>query len=390
MDNNPFSPTYRLIIECCRFQPDSDLLSSLSAQISDWNGCLMSAYAHGVYPLVAKSLKSIKTLPDPIKMSLKLANLDIARRNMVMTSELLRIMKLFEDHNIRAMAIKGPVLSQMIHGDITQRQFSDIDILIDEPDVYKAGLLLSENQFEMDHEIEFLQNKTLLKIFKDVVFSSKDVHLELHWRLFEEKLIQKVLTEQFNYHTDVCRVNGVSIRTLQVDSMLFYLCLHGSRHFWERIEWIVDIDRLVRHNTVIDWEKLVRFGQEMKTSTMFLLGLAMSQRMFDTPLPGFIQDEISQNTKIERLIDLMLKEIANNEILNAEHDLVSWKQFYMSSIIHDNIWNAFDTFRKHLFQIKVTDIYTVNLPSRLAFLYHLIRPFRFIRDYVNFHRKSKI
>lgn len=380
---------YPLIIECCSHQPDTEKLESLSSQITDWNGLLTSAYGHGVYPLIAKSLKGITTVPEQVKTTLKLTNIDIARRNMIMTSELLRVVQLLEDHGINALAIKGPVLSFMIHGDITLRQFSDVDVLIDESNLYRSGVLLSENGFSMEHDIEFLKNKTLLKIFKDVVFSSERAHLELHWRLFEDKFIQYQLAEQFSYETNTYKINGKNVKTLQQESLLYYLCLHGSKHFWERIEWIVDIDRLIRNQGIYQWENMYKFATKMKSEIMFLLGLAIAQRLFSTPLPEFILLKIDEHKKLDKLIDLMYSDIVNNFILEEAHDLISWKYFYFSSLIHDNFFNAINTFRKNILQIKPTDVYTINIPHSLSFLYYFIRPFRFIYDYVNFHKNKK-
>ena len=49
---------------------------------------------------------------------------------MLMSAELIRIMKLLEKNDIKALAFKGPVLSQMVYGDITLRQYVDLDVLI--------------------------------------------------------------------------------------------------------------------------------------------------------------------------------------------------------------------------------------------------------------------
>jgi hypothetical protein len=69
-------------------------------------------------------------------------NIEIAKTNMLMTAELIAVMKLLKDNEIEAIAFKGPTLSQMAYGDITLRQFSDLDILIDQKDIYKASKIL--------------------------------------------------------------------------------------------------------------------------------------------------------------------------------------------------------------------------------------------------------
>jgi len=76
---------------------------------------------------------------------MKTENIEIAKTNMLMTSELIMLMKLFEENNIEAIAFKGPTLSQMAYGNLTLRQYADLDILIDEKDLQKSINLLSSN-----------------------------------------------------------------------------------------------------------------------------------------------------------------------------------------------------------------------------------------------------
>lgn len=379
------TPHNDLIIECCRHELDGVKLENLAAKIIEWDIFLDSAYVHGVFPLVHKALKAITAVPEHVKLHLKSMNLEIARRNMTMTTELLKIMKLFEDNCIEVIAFKGPVLSQIIHGDITQRQYADIDILLcNGKDLFTSGELLIKNGYAFDYSLKFLKNKALLKIFKDVTFSNSRVSLELHWKLFEDKFIQNNHANKFDFNADFCEINGYMIRTLQVDSLLFYLCIHGSKHFWERVEWIVDIDRLVRLNDAIDWVKIDSYAKAMKTDVMLYLGLALTHQLFDTPLPDWILDKIRKNQKVEKLVSLINEEFVNNPIIQTYEEKISWKYISMSSMIHDNWILAMKTFFKNIFQIKVEDVYLVNLPSYISPLYYVIRPFRLLRDYIKY------
>ena len=64
-----------------------------------------------------------------------------------MTSELIKVMKLFEENGVEYISFKGPVLSQLAYGDITLRQYVDLDILIKKEDLRKADNLLKKEFF---------------------------------------------------------------------------------------------------------------------------------------------------------------------------------------------------------------------------------------------------
>ena len=72
------------------------------------------AYSHGIFPLVYRSLKEFQQLiPDDIFIRMKQHYMDIVKQNMLMTSELIKVLKILEENNIEAISFKGPVLSQL-------------------------------------------------------------------------------------------------------------------------------------------------------------------------------------------------------------------------------------------------------------------------------------
>ena len=56
-------------------------------------------------------------------------------------------MKLFEKYDIQALAFKGPTLAQNAYGDITLRQFGDLDILIRKKDRSRMVSILLNEQY---------------------------------------------------------------------------------------------------------------------------------------------------------------------------------------------------------------------------------------------------
>ncbi|MFA6189062.1 MAG: nucleotidyltransferase family protein [Sulfuricurvum sp.] len=373
---------YDLLIECCQFQCDPIKLELFAAQIDDWNEFLNSAYMHGVFPLVYKALKPLTSLDETVKHHLKSTNLEIASRNMMMTAELLKVIKLLKENGIRTIAIKGPVLSQIVHGDITQRQFSDLDLLVEQSDMYKSLELLSNTGYISQYPIAFLKNNTLLTVGKDfpTTNTKNNVLIEFHWRLFLDRHIKKSNINLFGDSNYRCMINNVSVETLELGALLLYLLLHGSKHYWERAEWIVDIDRLIRrHGEDIDWNALSSMAQEMEIEFMFYLGLAMSYELFDTPLSQAIISHIAVEKNIVKAKEFILLELKSDTIKNLNTGLVSIEN--LNKILHmkdeSNGWLRH--YMLTLIQIKELDVYMVNLPNFLSPLYYLVRLYRLFK-----------
>lgn len=373
---------YDFLIECCQQTPDPIKLERFAAAMENWDALFDSAYMHGVFPLLFKALRGIEGVNEAVMARLKNGNLQIARTNMMMTAELLSVIRLLDENGIRTIAIKGPVLSQIIHGDITQRQFSDLDLLVDRCDMHKSLELLEGIGYLSEHPIAFLKNTTLLKVGKDfpTTHVDKNVLIEFHWKLFLDRHIKKSKIDLFsdkNYH---CMINNTSVETLELGALLLYLLLHGSKHYWERLEWIVDIDRLIRlHGDEIDWDALRTMAQDMEIEFMVYLGLAVSHELLSTPLDEWIVSRINADHHLGQAREALVREIKSDTIKNEHTGLVSIENLNKILLMKDDSNGWVRQYLLVLFQIKELDVYMVNLPNFLSPLYYLIRLYRLFK-----------
>ena len=70
--------------------------------------------------------------------------MDIVKYNMLLTSELIKIMKVLEENDIKAIAFKGSTLAQLAYGDVTLRQYVDLDLLVEKENIFKIEDLLKD------------------------------------------------------------------------------------------------------------------------------------------------------------------------------------------------------------------------------------------------------
>jgi hypothetical protein len=299
---------------------------------------------------------------------------------MMMSAELLKIMQLLEKNQIKALAFKGPALAQMAYGDITLRQYSDLDILVDEADAYRAGKLMSEHGHTPILPLSILSNKTCLHTAKDFSLLSKGgVHTELHWRLFEKKYNIQLLSCATEQKCQSITINGKRIQTLQNELLLVYLCLHGAKHAFERIEWICDIDRLIRTSNV-DWDHTITLAEQSHSKRSFYLGLSLAHTLFSTHLPKTLVTAI-QNEEIRQLQTFTLEKMAARKSDRSDLEKNRETFDYQSKLFDtrlDRLRFRFSTF----FKISTTDCQTFNLPEQLKFLYIILRPIRLIYSHL--------
>lgn len=370
---------YPLIIECARVEPDFDRIVSLATQQIDWNRTVKFAYAHGIFPLLAKNLKYIPNVPMDVQKIVKLTNIDIAQHNLQATGELMRVISLLRDHGIDVITFKGPVLSQMAYGDIVSRQYGDLDILVERGDLAKVGTLLCDAGFVNLLPLSILNNQTCLNIIKDFTFvhEKSGVTIELHWKLFEKKYGIDLFNQN---EIQTIRINNRIVRTIEDEILLVYLCLHGSKHMWERLEWVCDIDRLIRNRTY-DWDKVISYALLFRQVDGVFLGFALCRDLFNTELPDRLQSYIN-TTRINRLINTIYFAIENN--LFEQNDFKRNKMIFLFQVkMMNNVWDKISFFSNIIFKISPEDCQTFHISDKWSYLYVILRPYRLIKVYIN-------
>ncbi|KYJ85571.1 nucleotidyltransferase domain-containing protein [Sulfurovum riftiae] len=387
------SPELLFLIACCKTERSEDdinfILSYLNAERLTLNALIAPANQHGILPLVYKTLKNLSQKddlrsslnPQPLVLStilseLKTHYMSIAQKNIMMSAELLRIMKLLRENHIEALAFKGPALAQMAYGDITLRQYSDLDILVDENDVYKAGELLQKNGFTSPYPLSILENETCMRVDSDFSFTgnANNILIEMHWRLFRKNIGHHLTFEEFSHDRQSIKINGVPITVLSPELHLVYLAVHGSKHAWERIEWIVDLDKFIR-NLELNDQKLKEAFDLMQADRAILIGFYLSQRLFQTPVPEWIKKEIESDQEIEKLYDSTIEFLNRGFYTMTQKEKSRAIYLYQQRFFKTSFEKAKYFFATYL-SISPNDCLQFPLPDILRFLYIFIKPFR--------------
>ena len=305
---------------------------------------------------------------------MKMHNMDIAKRNMLMTSELIKVMKLLEENDIEAISFKGPLLSQMAYGDITLRQYVDLDILVGEEDLEKAFELLENTSYKKVHELQEYQTEKLKNIVHDASFihTKNNVLVECHWVLSSGEFYIDI--NQWNdlakptYH----KLQNTKIATLSNEKLLVYLCIHGYKHMWERLEWLVDIVKLNESNS-INWKEVLELSNNVNAERVVLSSLYLCHKILGMHLTKDTSTLLEQNKKLKIITEKMLGNLKKSYALpeaKQHSKQISSIQFYMLKTTKSRF-----AYLKTLVSPTENDYKIIKLPKYLSFLYFFIRPF---------------
>lgn len=394
----------RFLIACCQTDPSEEdtefILSYLSTPSLSPSTITTMASRHGILPLVYKTLKKLQpVISDPIGdpdtgsidsqtdntitihyhyhslvTELKPYYMSIVQRNMLMTSELIKIMDLLRKNSIEALAFKGPALAQMVYEDITLRQYSDLDVLTRKENIYKIDSLLKAYGYKRLLTLTPIQEKVWIKYAHDMGFihKQKGVHFEMHWSFLDEDYPLQVDLEDFWKETHEVKLNGHPIPTFSNENLLYYLCIHGSKHLWERIEWVKDLDLLIQ-NENIDWDALTSKAEVSGFEKMVYLGLSLSASLFATPLPQTVQEKIAKYPQLSSLSDFVLE--------SWQTPKSTFEQTSAMIKLFPGIKEQLIYLHKVILKPSFNEYWYVDLPKRFYWGYYLVRPYLLIKKY---------
>jgi len=368
------STDIELIIEACKNEQNPKRVKELMRLVKEWDAFIDLAYAHGVFPLVYKTLKNYAELiPQDILHSMKMSNMQIVKENMLMSAELIKVMKLLEQNGIKAIAFKGPTLAQLAYGDIALRQYSDLDILIQYKDIEKTTKILKNNFYTPIHILENYQQEKLEHVVHDMAFQNikNNVLLECHWVLSSGEF-HIDMTKWNDLHQPTFQtIQKTKISTLANEKLMVYLCVHGYKHMWERIEWLVDIIKLDL-NSNINWHETLSLANDIQAKRILLSSLYLCDKLLNMQLSQDIKQEIDKDKKLKNISHLMLKKITksyNTTTISTHSKHISIIQFYMLQTTRNRLLYILT-----LFQPTEQDYKIIKLPKYLSFLYYFIRP----------------
>jgi hypothetical protein len=333
---------------------------------------------HRIRPLILDYIEELKNVLDENEVeTLKAKCKPFVLYQMRLTKEIFRIIAIFKQIGIPIIPFKGPILSKKLFGSFTIRESIDLDFLIHPKDFRKADEILKSEGYSALIEIQNWKEWNLnwfKRIASDVPYQRIEdgIKIELHWKLFlQSKLITNSYEDISDKSNIIASANEV-VDVISEEEELFYLCLHGTKHSWFRIKWLLDIKQILTSQSYsIDWDKFSALAISNKKYSAVSSILILVHLIFKIPLPIIFKDEelieTSSDTFIRQALNALCDDKLDTDPNNKSEKLNKLDRDF--NWMNDFIWNL---------TLSKSDVVLMNLPSYLFWLYFPLRPFTFL------------
>lgn len=375
LDLTNISKELKLILDLIK--TEDGVIDIKDYQDINWELFLQLSLHHRLYPLLYLKLNKIEgnVVPDEIVQTLALKYRNNTFNMLHLSGVMEQLNKLFLEHDIRPLFLKGPVLAMELYGDLSLRTCSDLDILIPLVDLEKANELLLNLGYVKDEYIKTLLNDWKWRHHHFTYYHPNNgTKIEIHWRLNPYPSKEPSFTELWEGRR-TSYITSYPTYFLGKEDLFLYLVLHGARHGWSRLRWLEDIHRIVEKD--LNWDTVKKLFKKYDCYHIGGQSLILSSQLLNmtetTDMQSFIKGKRSKQLAkdalfyLERMVNLhtdpVPKEIAAYHS-NHLFSLMSFQQkfIYWLSMLHP----------------YYSDVETLPLPKKLHYLYFLLRPFLFV------------
>ena len=296
-----------MLLECARPNPDTERLKELLRQPVDWPGFLELAQNHALLGLAASRILHCReeAVPPEISQELRERHRAQALFSLRLTAEMFRLFDGFAAGGLDALVIKGPVLSVRGYGDAGLRQYGDLDLIARDKDM----LVFTELMTSLGYEARVGR----------AAIQAKKAPGEYAFRQANTRLLVEFHTEHtFRYHPRPLPVDKLFERQVRVkidahevpalapEDELILICIHGAKHFWERLGHIADVAAFLSRQQ-LDWGRVDSAAEEIDAKRMLYAGLRLAADVLGAPLPENIAASIRGDPAVGRLTEQIMR-----------------------------------------------------------------------------------
>lgn len=360
---------------CLVARPKPDLVGArriLSAGV-DFVELVRLAEYHAVRPQLVESLHRIswEAVPAATRRSLDNFRRIHGIRALFVSRELCRLSEAFAKAGLRFAAFKGPTLAALLHGDVSRREYVDLDVIVPGQQMDDAERLLDTLGYRAaDGSRAYRQ--AFLAHLRQYAFIHPDSNLavDLHWSFTGTHVPFPLTPDALWPDLDTLVIGNRAVPTPSRENLALLLAGHGTKEAWRCLGWICDFALLIDRYPDLDWLAVHERARTNRCGDTILLGCAMAEELAGTPVPRPLLGALEKSSRVRMLAGRLAGDL--REGLPDAPEGENFSDFHLCERRIDRIVGAL-----RLAFIRTSGDYdAMRLPQVLWPAYYATRPFR--------------
>jgi hypothetical protein len=198
--------------------------------------------------------------------------------------------------------------------------------------------------------------------------------LELHWEMTGRFLSRPLNMNFIGERLARVKLMDREVAHLSSEDLLVYLCIHGQRHLWERLEWICTVAKLVDEK-MLQWNLVFEIARGLKCHRILLSGIYLAHDIFGVNLPETVLNKIKGDSALPKIVAAVKQRLFPlSSIIQAPKPGNRFQSVQFAA--RDSLGEGVKYGMRELVLPREIDWKWVPLPGWLSFMYIFLRPLR--------------
>lgn len=310
-------------------------------------------------------------VPEAVCAALSAFQRSHLARTLAQAEELGRISERFLRSGLPFVAFKGAALSAALYGDLSSREYTDIDILVSKDCLDEAERLLAELGYRGAQGDRAFRH-AFLGYLNQFAFErgALDTAIDLHWSFFASHLPSLLLPTEVWPERVMVRIGRYDVPTLGERHRALLLAGHGTKESWRCLDWVADFAMVVDRDRALDWSDIHARASARGCGNAVLLGCALAEGLLDVAPPRALAATLVSNSKVQARASMLMTRLRGTTPL--PHARANFADLDFWDRTRDRIGARL----RLLFTRSTGDYAALPLPQTLWPLYYAVRPFR--------------
>ena len=199
-----------------------------------------SAARHGMLGHLHHVMRGDPSATYDAELSVRVAELyrTWAERSLRQSAHLLQILAAMDARGVAALTVKGPTWAELLYGDVTLRNWVDLDLVVAHHQAAAArdvliGLGLEDGQVFAEH---LLDRERHTEGEVSMHSADKDLLVDIHWQVGVGYSGGALTGERLLAAAETRQLLGRPVRVPSATDTVLLMAVHGARHRWANVE----------------------------------------------------------------------------------------------------------------------------------------------------------
>ncbi|MDO9120083.1 MAG: nucleotidyltransferase family protein [Nitrospira sp.] len=277
----------------------------------NWPLLMELAKSHGVESLLSRTLTELcaDRIPPADLDALIRRTEEAAAANQAGAGELLRLFRAFDEAGVSVLPFRGVGFAAMIYGDLTLCAPADPVALVRRDQLANAEQVLVSQGYAVrggagDRTVDAGACERPLVY----LHGNTSRQIELLWAVRHAHQKFPIDRPEVWGRVRPVSLDGRKTKGMAPEEALLVLCVHGAHQAWGQLSLVTEVAGLIRAGR-LNWKRVLTTALEWRCYRVLLLGLALSYRLMDAPIPPQILNMIAADSDVMGLAHRMPKSL---------------------------------------------------------------------------------